>query len=328
LETHGPEPFLDVYADGDFHRAYGQPLDELVRGWEAFLEDVELRDHARELARRRFAAPGVFYRVCALEIAQLRQGISEALEREDLEGALRLQEEILSHSSESIDVHLTYVALLARSGDREATSAAVRAAEAVPGLDAVATTRLRELEADGLWRAGETARASTLYGELIDAPQARHRRRNVAVKSMVAGDPELEPILGPYLLGASGDRETWEPYLTDAVADLPDRVLPLYLLGRRLLFVGDADKGARLLRAALEVSAVNGVNAGLVALPMIRQEAQWLLGWALVETGSYQEAAKRLARQADLAEGSGRRLQLQTWADYARWLSKQTSDLK
>ena len=170
--------------------------------------------------------------------------------------------------------------------------------------------------------------ASTLYGDLMDAPQGRHRRRNVAVKAMVSADGELEPILGPYLLGPSGEREAWEPYLTEAVADLPGRILPLYLLGRRLLAVGDADKGARLLRAALEAPAADGVGARGIALPMIRKEAQWLLGWALVETGSYGEAAELLTQQAQVAEAKGRRLQLQTWAEYARWLTQQTSDLK
>ena len=290
LDQHGPQPLLALYEEGDFQAVYGQPLGTLVESWERYLDGLDLPPHAVALAEARFRRPGIFHRICGLEIAQLNQDIREASRDGRWREAILLQEEVLSHRPTDIAGHLGLARLLVRVGDHERLERVLSEARGIEGLHAVAEARFRELEADALWRSGRIQEASAVYGLLASAPQSRDRLRNVLVKRDVSQHPELEPVFGPYLLGGGAPDEA-TAYLTEAVADLPGQALPLYLLGRRHLQLGHREEGTRVLRHA--TSLLEG-DEGLMGISadtrdQLRAEARWILGRALILLGEHQE---------------------------------------
>ncbi len=71
VETKGPGQVLALYRDGDFQRAFGEPLDTLVAGYLAFLDGVPLDEQAVNQAFGRFKGGSLFARPCAREVAKL-----------------------------------------------------------------------------------------------------------------------------------------------------------------------------------------------------------------------------------------------------------------
>ena len=99
IETHGPARYRQAYRTADPAAAYGRPVVELERQWRRFLEDVELRPGDLELARDRFDRPAVFGKVCAHEVAQLRQRARRCEARENWDQAAQLRRKVVRYSA-------------------------------------------------------------------------------------------------------------------------------------------------------------------------------------------------------------------------------------
>lgn len=70
-ERFGKDQLRELYRDGDFLRAFGQPLPELAKQYEAFLDAVPLETSAVNQAFARFRRGSLFDRPCAREVGRL-----------------------------------------------------------------------------------------------------------------------------------------------------------------------------------------------------------------------------------------------------------------
>lgn len=328
LETRGPQAFLAAYAGGDLEAAYGQPLPELVRAWEAWLDQLVLPEDAIALAVQRYDRQGVFSRVCPLEIARLEAEIGREIGRGDLPAAIGLADRVAAFIPDQPRALGLVAAVRSLAGDADGVAEALRRLEGIEGVDAATLTRVRELWADARWRAGDPAAAAELYGELAKATQSEDRRRGVLVKRDTAESPSREPILGPYLLGMNhGEGDDAAEYLKEAVTDLPGDPLPLYLVARRVLGEGDfvtASRAAATAGAGLAFGADSGLGEDTRAL--MERENAWSLGVAETRAGDYPRAADSLTRARELTPSSGRRATIDDWLARVGWLAARSEE--
>ena len=320
LDTHGSEPFKRVYRDADFANAYGQPLPELVKQWEAFVDALELPPDALELARRRFDVKGILQRVCPLEIARLR---AEAA-RHEADGlgerALEVHRTIVGYVPDDPHKRIPIVRILAAAGQADRAASEVNEIVEMKATDVVTRALAIELLGDALWRAGRPAEAHETYKKLKTEPQSEDRKRNVLVKIDVSNDSAREPIIGPYLLGKAGPYEEAVAYLVDAIADLPGDPLPMYLLGRRHFNDKRYETARPLLRTVTQLYKDDGRQVGV----LIHRETWRLLGQAYYFTERYDEADEAFRIADVLADSEGTRLMLLDWAERARWRSRRS----
>ncbi len=70
LETRGPGLFARAYRWGEFESAYGEPLRNLIEGWDRFLEEVDLSEEDLRYAELLFQRPSILNRRCAHAVAR------------------------------------------------------------------------------------------------------------------------------------------------------------------------------------------------------------------------------------------------------------------
>lgn len=328
LETRGPEAFLAAYDSGDLEAAYGQPLPALVRGWQAWLDQLVLPEDAIALAVQRYDRQGVFARVCPLETARLETEIGRAIDRGDLPAAMGLTDRVAAFTPNQPRALGLVAVVRSLAGDADGVAAALARLEGIEGVDAATLTRVRELLADARWRAGDAGGAAKLYGDIAEATQSEDRRRGVLVKRDTAQSPAREPILGPYLLGTGeGEGDDATEYLKEAVTDLPGDPLPLYLVARRMLGERDfatAARAAATAGAGLAPGVASGLGEDTRAL-MDRENA-WSLGVAETRAGDYSRATASFVRARALTPWSGRRAAIDDWLARVAWLSARTEE--
>lgn len=78
-DRFGKDKLRDLYRDGDFDRAFGQPLPALAKEYEAFLDGVPLEPDAVNQAFARFKRGSLFDRPCAREVGRLSAEAGGAL---------------------------------------------------------------------------------------------------------------------------------------------------------------------------------------------------------------------------------------------------------
>ncbi|MDP1827362.1 MAG: hypothetical protein Q8L48_29070 [Archangium sp.] len=78
-DRFGKDKLRELYRDGDFDRAFGQPLPALAKDYEAFLDTVPLEPDAVNQAFARFKRGSLFDRPCAREVGRLSAEAGGAL---------------------------------------------------------------------------------------------------------------------------------------------------------------------------------------------------------------------------------------------------------
>lgn len=120
-ERRGPEALRALYRDGDFERAYGQPLSSLAQEYLTFLDGVPLAPSALNEAGARFHRPSLFDRPCAREVERLAARAS-ALVGTDAAQAGRLLERCRALQPDEPAHALAEARVLRRLGKVEAAT--------------------------------------------------------------------------------------------------------------------------------------------------------------------------------------------------------------
>lgn len=321
LDARGVARFRRCYADADFLAAYGVGVEQLATEWGAFVDAVPLSADAEALARARFSGKAVLYRTCPLEVAQLERDAGRRLAGGDTDGAIALYDRVAGFVPDDPAKRVPAIVLSAGRGDVGETTRRAAEYRALDGRNEVTDARVAELVADATWRAGDAAAAARAYAAVATAPQSEDRRRNVLVKGAVAESPDLEPILGPYLLSGGGGNAEAIDYLIEAFGDLPNQPLVVYLLGRRMAQAGRDVDAARLLERTLTLA--RGRTDPWV--PSVVRETWALLARARFDAGELTLALPAFEQAAALAAHDGTRDELLDWAARVRWKQARAS---
>ena len=102
VDTYGIEKFKGVFPTGNFVKHYGKDLDSLEIEWIEFLDGVPLRDNDIAYATYRLQRRSVFERVCAHEMAALRDMAWQAYYRKDFVTAVQTFETMRSAEPNSL----------------------------------------------------------------------------------------------------------------------------------------------------------------------------------------------------------------------------------
>jgi hypothetical protein len=269
LERHGPEKLRAAYAAGELETAYGAPLAELVGAWETFLDGLELSETVLEAARARFAQGSVFQRVCAHEVAALRQAAARSLAR-DPARTLALADRILTHLPDDLGARELRLEALARSDRPREALAEGEALRARPELrepDRLRLLgRLADLETELGDPDGARARLQAILASPL-APDEGQRAASIKLEALERG-PAGAPV-GAYLARGRPDAASLLA-LREAAAAEPGWASVWYLLGRALWNQAEAGQALPYLAAATRLGlghpALQAENLRLLAL--------------------------------------------------------------
>ncbi len=245
-ETYGTERLRSLYLDGDFHRAYGKPLESLAAEWERWIDEVPLDARAEAQAYQRFRRPSLFARSCAREVAALEDEAYDFL-RSDPEQALTRFERCADLQPEEPGYRLAQartLTVLGRHGEADALLSGLQtnlADRPAVGAD-VAVAR-----ADAAWESGrvEVAREHLHRALTLEPPLQVDRAARVKLAALE------DPIRGPAVRAWFSDRSEDVKLLIvlDALERSPNDPWLNYLLGRRLTHTAPNMAVPRLARA-------------------------------------------------------------------------------
>ena len=313
-DTEGPSSVEALYRQGQL----ADDAPEFA-AWRQFLAARPVDDAALAIARVRFDRPALFGRVCAHEVAALRDRVDQ-LRGSDPEGALRTLDELLSHVPDDPDAQLTRVALLYRLGAANALDTALSLAGSLaetPGLGLVRQARAREWQADLRFRRArpedrDAVRAT--YADLLAQSFDRSWTRRIAVKRLaVDGGAWGEAVLRLLTRPEDGDASAADAAVAEAYRLGPERPVTRYLVGRLAARRGDCDQAILHSTAAL---------AGGLPHPALTLEAARLIAACHFDAGAYAAAAadfEALSKRADLALQAGEADGLAVWGRRARF---------
>ncbi|MBX7099553.1 MAG: hypothetical protein K1X89_17690 [Myxococcaceae bacterium] len=271
-DTHGPEPLRDVYRDGDFQRAYHQPLGALVGEWEKFLDAVPLEPAAVAQAFARFHRGSLFERACAREVASLSKEAHEQLSSDPETAAQTFHRCGLLQPDEPGHA-LMEAQALARAGRRgDALALLASLAGAVKGKPAL-SAEVAMARADLEQARGEAALAKARLDEILTFEPSAPMERTARVKLLALADEKVGDSIYAYF--KSGKDDVKLLVLREALARAPRHPILSYLLGRRLAQAGAPTLALPYLRDALDGELPEKVRLEALRLTI---EAHYLAG--------------------------------------------------
>ncbi len=318
LDEHGAGVIRDAYLHGDVAAAAGLPLDELERGYRAYLDTVEVPEEALALARVRFERVSIFSAVCPHLVARLRGQLGGDLAAGDAEAAIATCQELLAIDENDVVTRARYAGALARAGRDDEAAAVLTRLGGDPPAPAPIIALGEEAVADAAWLAGDGDGAARRYGALILRPQTEGARRNLEVKMLAADagpSADASRILD-ILVGADGvpaDRAVAVHHDRELAVSRPDG-LGAYLEARQLMASGRYDLALPRIREA--------GDRGL-ATHLLRREHRRMLGATLVAVGSLDEARRIFEAIRDgSGENTGDRVQANDWLARLEYLRR------
>ena len=164
VDTYGIEKFKGVFPTGNFTKYYGKDLSALETEWSEFLEHIPLAGDDVVYATYRLQRRSVFERVCAHEMAALRDTAWQAYYQQDFITAVQTFERMLSAEPDNLSTlrGLMYSVYRMRDYDR-ALSLANRLASKG---DARFSPEAELLKGDIYWLRGEDKKAINVYASL------------------------------------------------------------------------------------------------------------------------------------------------------------------
>ncbi len=230
LENHGAEPLKLVYANADFDRAYGKPLQTLIEEWRTFIDNVELLPHEVPMAQEHFKRKSIFNRPCAHEISYLKDKARNCTPTK----ALQYYRDINQLLDDSTSSRYELALALARANADEEFN---RLATEMLGSDELsARERYRLMVEQGtiLWQEEEHEAAQEIFRKLLDQHLniASDRAQWVKIWGLSKPVSQSKTLLD-YLQRKLSSAETTLFLQESTQAEPDDKTWP-YLLGRHL----------------------------------------------------------------------------------------------
>jgi len=272
VETHGPEKFQVLYAQGDFDKAYQRPLEALASEWEAFLDQIPLDQAAVSQAFARFRRGSIFTRPCAREIAKLQTEATQMLSSDPAEAlalfrrCARIQPDEPSFRSgearalEKLDQNAEAARVLAELAERVKSEPALEADVAMA-------------QADLAWKRANVEEVANHLRRVIDLKPRPSLERMARIKRAALAAPKSGGPIWAYF--AEEQEEMKLLRLREALdLDAGDRYAR-YLLGRKSTQLGAPSLGLRYLAQSLERELPESIRREAMR---VKVEAEYLAG--------------------------------------------------
>lgn len=247
-DTYGAEKLRALYARGDFEASYGRTLDALASEWERHLESVTVAPSAQAQAFARYRQPSLFARTCAREVATLHARASQQL-ASDPEAALEGFRRCSDLQPEEPTYQLGQAAALARlQRHPEARALLKGVTEKVQDKPAL-QAELLLAQADLATEVGDATEAAALLQQVLALETSASVERTARVKRAALASPASGEAVLRYFQG--GPDELRLLRLREALEAQPGNSAVAYLLGRRLVQLGEAQRAVPYLTQTL-----------------------------------------------------------------------------
>ena len=351
VDTYGIEKFKNVFPTGNFAQHYGKNLRSLETEWIEFLESIPLRDEDIAYTTYRLQRRSVFERVCAHEMAALRDTAWQAYYRKDFIAAVQTFETMLSAEPNNLSTlwSLMYTAYQMQNYDK-ALSLATRVATEE---DTRFSPEAMILKGDIYWLRDEHEKAIdayTLFKTEYETIELRRIKRIVAFSypdtmptdwnpqptEMMPENLSLQDLIRTVLVEPKDSAEKMA-YLSMCIQMAPDMWLA-YLLAGELLHKEGAWQSSNqyLQRAAalLKKSEINDESLPKTPAPLqltpqqyqsLVLEVQRTIGINAYHQKDYDTAAKVFSTIAkNEALPLGATLKADEWRQRCQWAQSRT----
>lgn len=274
VDTHGIEPFKEVYRSGHWEEVYGKSTDALISEWERWVDAQPVDVDDRERVRHKHRRGSIFDRTCARTLAELRRQAENAERRGDYARALDLRREIQGHKkrggddSDGLEI-AQLTAKLERHEEAIQILDAMLAREGKRALMPAMEAKVRELRGDLLWRQDQDQAAAEEYAQCMASSPGQSALRRLFVKHVSAlhADAGVRDQARDYFLEPHGRAGMLYLAMQWSERD-PLDPLPRYLVGHQLRGAGECDAAIDWLRGP----------PGLIALPALDERRRRHLG--------------------------------------------------
>ena len=311
IERYGVERFRIVYPLGNFRKAYGKPLEELVGEWRVFLEKVTLSEEDLSYAKNALLGPPMLKRRCPHEVADLIERAEGRIAARDYRGAL----ELLTRAYVMSGCDPRPLALMAlcrfrlgeMKGAEEMAREVLNHPRSTPGMRA----RMWELIGDIRWLSGLDDEAREAYEEALKLGPPPSLRRGLIIKIESIGREGGRLIMKGLMSDAEmGVRMA---YIVEAAHAGEVKHLACYLAGRWLYMMRDFE-------GALEyMSRVTGGMLDKLPDDSFRYESFRIKGESLYRLGKTDEALGAFEGMRRFAGCPAERLRAEDWIERCRW---------
>ncbi|MFT3709540.1 MAG: hypothetical protein QM817_18080 [Archangium sp.] len=248
-EVHGKDKLRALYRDGDFEHAFGQPLPQLAKDYEVFLDTLQLDTEAVNQAFGRFRRGSLFDRPCAREVARLASDAGDLLYADPLQ-AMRLLERCRAIQPDEPSHALAQAQLSRKLGRRDDARALLETELTRLQNDPTAWADAALARADLAMEDGQVEVAEALWKRALELKVSPtiDRTALVRLESMKLTGVARDAVQKHF---TPGNEETRLLALRDAAVEAPGSMPVRYLLGRRLVQAGESAQALEVLQALL-----------------------------------------------------------------------------
>ena len=216
VDTYGIEKFKGVFPTGNFAKHYGKDLYALEAEWVEFLESTPLRDDDIAYATYRLQLGSVFERVCAHEMAALRDDAWRAYGRKDFITAGHTFETMLS--AEPNNLSTLYGLMLSAYRMKDYDKALSLATRIASEEDTRFSPEATLLKGDIHWFKNAPEKALDTYTSLeteYESTELRRIKRIVALSYPETASTDWDPQLTEIVLKNSSLRDLLRAVLVE-----------------------------------------------------------------------------------------------------------------
>ncbi len=216
VDTYGMEKFKGVFPTGNFTKHYGKDLYALEAEWVEFLESIPLRDDDIAYATYRLQLGSVFERVCAHEMAALRDDAWRAYGRKDFITAGHTFETMLS--AEPNNLSTLYGLMLSAYRMKDYDKALSLATRIAGEEDTRFSPEATLLKGDIHWFKNAPEKALDTYTSLeteYESTELRRIKRIVALSYPETASTDWDPQLTEIVLKNSSLRDLLRAVLVE-----------------------------------------------------------------------------------------------------------------
>ncbi len=317
LDTYGADRLRALYyTGGDFGAALGASRADVIAGWRAMIDQVELPPQALTRIKDAFHRGGIFERACPIAIARRRDRAAALVARGRLGQAIELIRRVCADAPNEPGYQLTLARLLSRTGDGD-KARAIRTALAADDKGATSPVRaaaLLDLAASAVAR-GDDAAARSALERAAALPLPEDQRRQVLATRFALDHqgPAREPLRA-YFFGAADGRPI-DPLLWMARAGLIALTEPALGMGHYLLGRNMANHGAP---AETEAELARALDLGLPD-PLLTRECARMLAAAAYLAGDDAQVLRAAVLLSAPEQPEVVRLLGADWRERVKW---------
>lgn len=306
-ETHGKEKLRALYRDGDFERAFGQPLPTLAADYTKHLDELKLSAEQINQAFGRFRRGSLFDRPCAREVARLSSDASDLLGADPI-AAMKLLDRCRALQPDEPTHALAEAQLLRRLGKRDDARALLESELTRLKDEPTSWAEAAMARADLAFEDGQLDVAEALWKQLLELHISPAIERTALVRlETLKLSGSARAAAQKYFAPGSEDARTLA--LRDAAKE-SDAMPVRYLLGRRL-------QQAQESVAALEILEPLLTNSELP--PAIAKESARLAIEAAFFSG---QCEKIEALRTTQRHGAAFEARATDWLDRCRFMKR------